>query len=1210
MATNNLLTVVEYLDKKYANDLTVETVKNETMDKTTDRRFDDDKISYVKKLSVFKVLNKTYGDVNKTGKDTNKTSKDANNADEEANIVLQSKIIDDLVHYFPFFREIKNYREAAHEGKNKDANVSSSQISPKEIANTFLTYAELLYEKRNEYTHAIHDKKSFSDNDRKKLSDVDRLIGFNRRTIKERFYKTTDNKISDQLLSPLTPKIVVKKDAQDNPDYLCTQGFFNKDKMDFSPAGLAFFVAQFLEPKYISELVQGVFPKGQVCSRTNKVIDDDVQQLLIRAFSVTHIILPRTRLMTNNELSPQTVGMDILNELHKCPDELFDMLSPKQQEEFRHVDENTQTDNLRKRFGKNRAETLMLRYLDVKRKFANLRFHICTGTFFNADYRKFQMLDGSFLEHRRLSKRIFCFDRMQDVLKRYLFEKESYENAKKENQEYPTLYWFPQTRQKTPKNGEYRTDMIPQYVIGRQGIGLTLKQKDEPSFETRGGKHNRIKLKNPTPDAWLSPYELPVITFLAAHEKAEAVEKVINDFCTNWNKLRQAIADGKNITKNDVAEIYHLHFDDLPENIRQYIGTGKVKNSSAVQTEKEAKTALEKMIAVTQRKLDNFHKEQEVIFKQGGFKQGKKSKQPRFKTGSMALFIARDVIKLQKPNENDDTDHKGKITSANFQILQRSLALFDNSKDSLKQIFNQAGLTKNPEFVENILASDMTSIDRFYENYLKGKIGFLKRYLDKNNPQDCYILRRRFVRNKKKGEVGYITKWAKARAENTDPVNLPRGLFTGILTDLVKDKFSEQFNALPIRERQNNGKKFILPHNSTFLIQKFHDWNGDGSQWFYSIERDAMSKTFKRLTSFLSLKKNRTANQINGITKEQQQKLFDQWSNEPTLTTLFAIDKALPLKAKTQETVDPTQRRIQAINEQLQNPATPRFKRENLEMELADLRKRKPAKVEKPKLLGKEDADKFVHIFSDFTSLEATLRHRRMQDIVLFDAMPELIDMREVKGIHLKDIDTPKKFLLSEADQSLSWKYPVDGKEYAITGKMKPKNFGNFRRVINDPRLPSLLRNLEAVSQKCEFDYNVIENEFADYDHGRREVFNKIHELENAVIKKYKLQAPTEGNKKGYIDFDQVVTSLPIPDAEKRVLFVYRNAFSHHKYPEFIYKPDTKHNESAESIAEGEKRFAKERDVAFSCNLSSISLTKHIIRCFNATFDKAFAAVQ
>jgi hypothetical protein len=538
---------------------------------------------------------------------------------------------------------------------------------------------------------------------------------------------------------------------------------------------------------------------------------------------------------------------------------------------------------------------------------------------------------------------------------------------------------------------------------------------------------------------------------------------------------------------------------------------------------------------------------------------------------------------LQKPNENDNTVHKGKITSANFQILQRSLAFF---KPSLKQLFDQAGLTKNPAFIEKILASDMTSLDRFYENYLNGKIDFLKQYLYKNNPQDCYILRRRFVRNKKKGEVGYITKWAKARAENVDPVNLPRGLFTGILTDLIKEKFPEQFNNLPIRERHDNGKKFILPHNTTFLIQKFHEWNEDGSQWFYAIDRDAMSKTFKRLTNFLKPEKARTSNLISGITKEQQQKLYKQWLEQPNLTTLVTINQTLPLK-------------------QLQNPATPQFKHKNSYKE-----KYEPINKTRQKSFDVQDAGKFSHIFSAFSALEAKLRHQRMQDIVLFAAMRELLDMKTVKGIHLKNIDTPKQFLLSEADQLLTWKYRVDEKEYTITGKMKPKNFGNFRRIVNDLRLPSLLRSLAAISQKhglekYDFDYVDIENEFAEYDRGRREVFHKIHQFENTIIKKCNLQP-----KRGYIDFRSVIEDLAISDAEKRVLSVYRNAFAHHKYPEFTYKPNKAEMSDSDSINAGKQRFEREKNAVFSCNLSDSSFTKHVISCFVAIFDKALGAVQ
>ncbi|MDR0337705.1 MAG: hypothetical protein LBI18_11500, partial [Planctomycetaceae bacterium] len=352
MATNNLLAVVQYLNRKYANDLVTETT-NEEIDETTDHGFEDGGINKIKRLPIFA----RFGIEDKnTDSSHNKTGVAAENqkSDNHTDIVLQSKISDDLIRYFPFLREIRTYYEAPHQKKDK-TNIPASQLSPHNIVRYFLDYAELLNKKRNEYVHARHDKKPLSENDRKRLYGLNRLIEFHRRTIKERFYKTVNNQTADKLLLPLTPKIVVSRTAKDNPEYLCSHGFFNENETDLSPVGLAFFVAQFLEPKYISELVQGLFPKKP----------KEIQQLFIRAFSVTHIVLPRTRLISDSEFSPQTIGMDILSEIHKCPEELFDMLSPTRQEEFRFIDEETQTDNLMKRFGQNRTETLMLRYLDV-----------------------------------------------------------------------------------------------------------------------------------------------------------------------------------------------------------------------------------------------------------------------------------------------------------------------------------------------------------------------------------------------------------------------------------------------------------------------------------------------------------------------------------------------------------------------------------------------------------------------------------------------------------------------------------------------------------------------------------------------------------------------------------------------------------------------------------------------------------------------------
>ncbi|MDR1140850.1 MAG: type VI-B CRISPR-associated RNA-guided ribonuclease Cas13b [Planctomycetaceae bacterium] len=1106
MATNNLLTIVQFLEKKYANDIT-ETENNETID----IGFVDSGFSRIEKSPIVKTLKQDI---------------------KTADIRLQSKILDDILKRLPFLREIKNHRETARKDKKNNKNVPSNQIAPAEIADLLLYYAELLYDKRNFYAHAVHEGKNlnFDNPEMKNLYDLSRLIEINRRTVKERFYKgKMDDRRSEIELLPLTPKIVQRQKSAENPQYLFGFGFFNKTKTDFSPLGLAFFVSQFLEPKYISQLVQGL-----------REIPINKKQLIIRAFSCLHISLPRTRLETNEPLTPQMLGLDIFNELHKCPDELFKMFSTAIQEDFRSSDEI----NLSKRFDGNRFINLALAYFDLQEKFVDLRFAIDKGTFFIADYGKTNMIDGVPIEHRRLSKQVYCFQRIQDAVNDYKTDREKPD----------TLYWKPAAGLK-PDMTYYRVDVLPCYAFGANNIGLSLTEKKEATFDKKDEKQ-RIRFQNPEPDVWLSVYELPALLFLASQGKAATVEQRLKEFHGNWNKFRQAIAAGQKISESDVKN-FGLNFANLPDELKVFINTGKTKPNTKFAA--QSKEILQKIIDDTQHKLNNFKKEQEVIYKQGGFKQGKKSKQPRFKPGTMASFLARDVIKLQKPTAQEVGKHNGKVTSANFQALQRSLAFFDYRKDSLRQIFVLAGLTKNPAFIENLLKNNLVSFERFFENYLIGKINFLKGYLDK--PEDCYVLRRRFARNTKKGEVGYIVKWADMVKKH--PINLPRGFFTDLVLDVLREKFPNKIDELPKRV------------NQTFLIQKFHEWNGDGFQWFYTEKRSAESETFKRLTSFLAPEKMRRRNDI-GIKPQDQEKLYRQWTDSPTLSTLYSIEKEyLALTAN-----------------------NPNYK------------------------------ERFLGIVKFFDSRESGLRHTRLQDIALFYAMLELLGMQNVQGVKLQNIKR-KMFLLNEATQKLSWSLRLPSRpsspeeiknkialpndwEVVITGEMKLKNYGNFHRLFNDARLPSLLHNLNRISGNSTtvplvVRYENVETEFSDYDRLCKGVFEVVHELEKKVIAKYDPQPKIEHGQK-FIDFSAVVEKLKVGKAEKSILFIYRNAFVNQEYPEFVYWGNDK-DEDEKLIEACKKRFKEEQNRITSLKTNQ-TLTKCIIERAREVFNRAINTVH
>ncbi|MDR0868229.1 MAG: type VI-B CRISPR-associated RNA-guided ribonuclease Cas13b [Planctomycetota bacterium] len=1042
MAVNNLLTVTQFLERKFAGDLPAfaDDLPAPQKDDADDAGFTD-------------------ADFTDAGFDRfDRSPWLAALRDKKGDIALQGRIVDALLRHLPFLREIKKFRESGYTNRKTHARHPATPLTPPAIAALFGFYAQLLCELRDEYTHAVHPKTRF-DFHHPGFFDLERLVEASRRTVKERFYSAAKNDRqadceAERQLSSLTPKIARNREVIDNPQYLGGAGFFTKDRAGFSPFGLAFFVTRFLEPKYLRQLLQEL--------TAPRKIDP---QLFIRAFGVDGIVLPRVR------ETPPSLGLEMLAELHKCPEELYPLLSPADQNSFRFND----GEDFFKRYDEDRFAYLALNYLDRQKKFAGLRFAVNLGRFFYADYGKRRMIDGQPIAHRRLSKPVYCFKRIQDTPARRLA--------------LPT--------------GEYR-QTPPQYVVAMNNLAVKLQDADEPDFVERG-ENGRLRFHNPAPDAYLSLYELPVVTFLAAQGKAEKVERRIADYCRKWHALRADLAAGKKIAEKEAASVYQLDFADLPDEVRAFIKTGKPSLNPNVAA--GMKTKIAEMIADAERQLKSFRAEQEFIYKRGGYKPGKKSKRPRFTAASTAAFIARDAVRLQKPDDTASA-HRGKITSANFQALQRSLAFFDYRKDSLPAIFAGAGLTRNPEFIEQLFQGGAPTWEIFFERYLAGKIKFLRGL----RPAECYVLRRRVCRQKRKADAGYLEKWAASAA----PVNLPRGLFTGLVAELLREKFPAR--KLPPRKNPQ------IPHNAHFLIKQFHEWSGDGYQWFYAAPRDANRGDWGRLTKFFTVKfktgkdpktgrKIATEKNLNpvGVATAAQQKLAQQWQKSPALATLYRLKKEYPAL-----TTDGEKRQ------------------------------------------------EFLRLVAAVDDREKRLRHVCLQDLALFYAAREF-----TPDVKLRDIEKGK-FLPSEAEIVYSRPAEWPG-EVTLTGKLTPKNYGDFRRLLNDPRLPSFLRRRGGA------DYAVVEKEFAAYDAGRQRIFAVARELEELTIDKYRLPAPATG--KGLIDFEQIVAALrrenAIAPETAALLRVYRHAFARRVYPEYYPPQDDRAAAAAEREGAGDADLTK-----------------------------------
>lgn len=93
------------------------------------------------------------------------------------------------------------------------------------------------------------------------------------------------------------------------------------------------------------------------------------------------------------------------------------------------------------------------------------------GQYFSAVHRR-RLIDGTTIDDRRVGKRIFWFERIQNAVERYRAERLQ-PNSK---------YFVPQDEGETPPETDYRVDAYPRYHIKNQQLRLRLvnSQKNLP----------------------------------------------------------------------------------------------------------------------------------------------------------------------------------------------------------------------------------------------------------------------------------------------------------------------------------------------------------------------------------------------------------------------------------------------------------------------------------------------------------------------------------------------------------------------------------------------------------------------------------------------------------------------------------------------------------------------------------------------------------
>ena len=1137
------------------------------------------------KIHDSKAIQKLLGDDSSTGNAEKQPGdaekKKSKSSDSPKNLVEKRRIVRELENCLPFLKNLHvyckdklNYNPKLLDDPNCVLDEDEKEQSPdfyySNYADLVMGFVKLLYEIRNYFAHYEHspiaipdvrwlepdkeedisgneDDANVNENSTKSTASSRRphsdrtpsiirylnvLFDANIRTVKQRNYQGEG--ADDSHFKKFRRSVQDGKKVKANPDFCFS---FYKDN-ELTPAALVFIASQFLEKADANKVLSsnGIETKYQpsimmVLGFPNP--DPDMEKRIRRVFTVHSAKLPHPRVETADMMSNQTLGLDILNYLHRCPAELFEMIPPSMQEELRQEPDpkDPYQDVYFKRY-KSRYVHLALSTLDRMEYLNDIRFGVNMGTYYFGKHSR-PVIDGTTMEDRRLTKSVYWYTRIQDAVKYYLDRKSS-------------LYCTPESKAKTPD--VYRTEMFPQYIIEDNMVPLKItppnvREFPHPELDESG----QTAPHNLAPDAWLSTYELPIILFLRATGDGRVNLRIV-DYVKRWktfiSKLAQANDSELSAMLSPENNRYlefrkgvrgngKINVEDLPNSIRHYVLEGTIKplykNSQGdeLTSNQAAKIWIENEIKKTERLLDSFKKASEY-----GVKLGKKSRS-NFNDGRLATWLLKDFMYLQKSNKNKD-DKFGKVKSSpDYCALEEFLRILAQNPGDISTMLSKARIMDYKDFdhpfvreaIQSFKSDAFVTTRRFYVRYLQKRLEWLKSEAVMNNWADeVYPLRRLDQRNDRincakaaNGEMEYIRSIAKNLVN--EPVNLPRYLFD----DLVKDAARKANIEIPERA------------NSTWLIMKYNSMeskstDGQDVQGFYYWDYYFNCEPFKKLFHFLL--GNPKLIRPNAQTLNEWQSKFKQFDK----TQLAVIIKnALKDKAESEE---------KAV---------------------------------------------LMRLFNKFKETEKNIRHCIVQDISLQYAMQALLSdipreelqlcQIQIQGndpeviaaapLELKPSEKRNPMLnqLVKMEQWAPIPDPDKPKniigQFRIYGTMKRKKYGDFLRLVNDPRLPSLMRWYLKMG-KQEIDYTTLSREFEEFDRCYRlSMFRFIYDFEKRTIEKNGLKL----DGVDFIDFDAIVESTDLSLTDKQILNISRNGAAHQYYPEYRVRKSDEKKLSPEELA-------------------------------------------
>ncbi|WP_455096594.1 type VI-B CRISPR-associated RNA-guided ribonuclease Cas13b [Prevotella koreensis] len=727
-------------------------------------------------------INKTLGEgeINRDGYESTLE----NTWNEIKDINKKTRLSKLIIKHFPFL-EAATYRQNPTDTTKQKEEKQAEAQSLESLRKSFFVFIYKLRDLRNHYSHYKHSKSlerpKFGEDLQKKMYNI---LNASIRLVKEDYKHNTDINLKEDF------KHLNRKD---NNKYS-----FADNEGNITASGLLFFVSLFLEKKdaiWVQKKLEGF-----------KCSNESYQKMTNEVFCRSRMLLPKLRLESTQ--TQDWILLDMLNELIRCPKSLYERLRGDDRKKFRvpfdPIDEDYDAEqepfkNTLVRH-QDRFPYFALRYFDYNEIFTNLRFQIDLGTYHFFIYKK---LIGGNKEDRHLTHKLYGFERIQEFAKQ------------NRPDEWKVLVKDLDTFKKEEEKGEekpYISATTPHYHLENEKIGIAFKNHNIwPSTKTELTNNKRKKYNLGTSikaEAFLSVHELLPMMFYylllkTKKESPRKVEAIIESKIKDIYSLYDAFANGKINSEEELKEYCEGKDIEIGHLPKQMIAILKDEHKDMA---KKAETKQEEMILATENRLKTLDKRiKEKI------QYGKRGKSP-LKSGEIASWLVNDMMRFQpvQRNEKGEPLNNSKANSTEYQMLQRTLALFGSEHERLAPYFKQMNLigdTNHHPFLEWTNWEQSTNILSFYRSYLEAKKKFLEGLKPEDWEKNQYFL---MLKEPKTNRKTLVQGWKNG-------FNLPRGIFT----EPIRKWFMEHWKNIKVEDLKRVG--LVAKVIPLFFSEKYKD---------------------------------------------------------------------------------------------------------------------------------------------------------------------------------------------------------------------------------------------------------------------------------------------------------------------------------------------------------------------------------------------------